>query len=509
MSVKAIRLQNFMPFVDTGWIELRPITLLFGRNSSGKSAIIRALRLLKQSLTARGQPLRFVTDHGVDLGSFRTAVHQQKENLTISFSFRCHVPEVLDILRDHLNQWREIEHLPQLTAQDMESGLGLRLGFGWNRDQETVELTEVQLDCLWLDETENMLLFAQRLDFVTARELGYDWWFDSRFALVQQMNWDFAAIEAPMGFLPTLVGFQEFNLETALPLNRIVEQIGQDIAAFLESIEYLGPMRPAPQRAYLLNEATRYAWRQEGWSAFVDFLDNKIDATRLTAIDGWLDYLQLAEKIIDPKSLFANESITLAQIRLKENQAHDWEVNLLDIGYGVGQVLPVIVQSVAARQAISQEQPLKWIIIEQPELHLHPGAQTRLTDLFVQEIYTVRLDPNNMDEQKRPKANHDKSGVRFLLETHSEHLLLRLQKRLAETSIGRHQRAGDDPNRFLLLDHLSIYFVDRSGILSTLEMIEVDKQGNFKTVPVWFRDFFSDDLREAAELARIRLQAKL
>lgn len=46
MSVKAIRLENFMAFSDTGWIELRPITLLFGRNSSGKSAIIRALRLL-------------------------------------------------------------------------------------------------------------------------------------------------------------------------------------------------------------------------------------------------------------------------------------------------------------------------------------------------------------------------------------------------------------------------------------------------------------------------------
>ena len=50
MTVDAFRLKNFMAFRDTGWIELRAITLLFGRNSSGKSAIIRALRLLKQSL---------------------------------------------------------------------------------------------------------------------------------------------------------------------------------------------------------------------------------------------------------------------------------------------------------------------------------------------------------------------------------------------------------------------------------------------------------------------------
>lgn len=50
MTVTAFRIQNFMGFEDSGWVELRPITLLFGRNSSGKSALIRALLLLRQSL---------------------------------------------------------------------------------------------------------------------------------------------------------------------------------------------------------------------------------------------------------------------------------------------------------------------------------------------------------------------------------------------------------------------------------------------------------------------------
>lgn len=76
MTVKAIRLENFMAFADTGWIELRPITLLFGRNSSGKSTIIRALRLLRQSLnTPSGRPLRFVDNNGVDVGSYQQIVH--------------------------------------------------------------------------------------------------------------------------------------------------------------------------------------------------------------------------------------------------------------------------------------------------------------------------------------------------------------------------------------------------------------------------------------------------
>jgi AAA15 family ATPase/GTPase len=78
MSVKAIRLENFMAFADTGWIELRPITLLFGRNSSGKSAIIRALRLLRQNIlnpTKDRYTLRFNDEYGVTLGDYEETIH--------------------------------------------------------------------------------------------------------------------------------------------------------------------------------------------------------------------------------------------------------------------------------------------------------------------------------------------------------------------------------------------------------------------------------------------------
>lgn len=89
----AIRLRNFMGYKDTNWIELRSITLLFGRNSSGKSALIRALLLLKQSLTSRPQdiPLIFVGDM-VDLGTFYNAVYGHDTTQRITFSFRIAMP---------------------------------------------------------------------------------------------------------------------------------------------------------------------------------------------------------------------------------------------------------------------------------------------------------------------------------------------------------------------------------------------------------------------------------
>ena len=91
MTVTAIRLRNFMAFEDTGWIELSPITLFFGRNSSGKSAIFRALHLLKQSLKAHADegPLRFSDEDGIDLGSFTELIHRQEVKRPLVFGFRC------------------------------------------------------------------------------------------------------------------------------------------------------------------------------------------------------------------------------------------------------------------------------------------------------------------------------------------------------------------------------------------------------------------------------------
>lgn len=91
MTVEAFRLQKFMGFEDSGWIELRPITLLFGRNSVGKSAILRALLLLKQSLDSPTEfgPLLFVKDDGFDFGDYTELVRNHKPEQNISFWFRC------------------------------------------------------------------------------------------------------------------------------------------------------------------------------------------------------------------------------------------------------------------------------------------------------------------------------------------------------------------------------------------------------------------------------------
>jgi predicted ATPase len=143
-------------------------------------------------------------------------------------------------------------------------------------------------------------------------------------------------------------------------------------------------------------------------------------------------------------------------------------VKLTDVGVGVSQVLPVIVEcfSVPARSIV---------IFEQPELHLHPKVQADLADLFVDAI--------RAREHGRPR------NVQFIIESHSEHFLRRLQRRIAEGKLPQKDAA--------------LYFVDTYKGASRLRPLEVDPYGNILN---WPKNFFGDEMGDL--VARSQAQAK-
>jgi hypothetical protein len=344
------------------------------------------------------------------------------------------------------------------------------------------------------------LLTAVWLDQETRLEVGYNWWLDTDLPAWQELDWQLANFTFPQNFLPQL---QDAPTEI---LTNVLESVGQSIANFLKGIEYQPPIRPEPQRFYLLDETTRHTWQNRGWEAFVDFLEgNQLGTATADKIDSWLKTLDLGLELPYPVR-YKDKEATISAIAIQE-QENKPPINLKNTGYGASQVIPIIIQSVTAKERVKNE-TIVSVIIEQPELHLHPRAQAQLADLFVEEIHTIKLDSDNENKEKGRKAKHQPSGVSFILETHSEHLLLRLQRRLAETSGGQHTCEYDFPEHYFLLPDLSVYFIDRPGWHSSAEKIKMDQYGTFKRVPIGFRDFFSDDLREAAMLARIRLKAK-
>jgi predicted ATPase len=134
------------------------------------------------------------------------------------------------------------------------------------------------------------------------------------------------------------------------------------------------------------------------------------------------------------------------------------EVKLTDVGFGVSQVLPVIVEALyVPRRSI--------VIFEQPEIHLHPRVQADLADLFVDAI--------------RARENGVPRECQFIVESHSEHFLRRLQRRIAEEELSK--------------DDAALYFVNTNGASARLDPLDVDLYGNILN---WPEGFFGNEMED-------------
>ncbi|MCB8944046.1 MAG: AAA family ATPase [Ardenticatenaceae bacterium] len=502
MTVEAIRLENFMAFADTGWIELQSITLLFGRNSSGKSAIIRALRFLRQNLDEEADYsdngiLKFVAEYGVDLGSFDETIHGgEKYNKRIMrFHFRCAVPEASDMVRKEINIWRQENNLPSIVAGEQDF-LSLAISFA-RTPSNTTELIGIELTCNWHilnDQDSQILLLAQLLDEDTRKEVNYDeWWLDTDLPNWFAQDWRFTTFHFQYNFLPDL---QEAPVEV---LKQVFSYLAESISTFLKSIEYLGPIRPDPQRIYFLDEIGRQRWRQQGWGAFVDLLEDRLGET-LEDLGKWLKYLELGKQILSPINKTAYKDAFIASVEIEEfeedsNKSSSVYPTLLNMGFGTSQIIPIIVHAVTLRQRANTEQPV-YVVIEQPELHLHPQAQARLADVFIKML----LNDKNIEGRYQ---------VRFLLETHSEHLMLRFRRRIAETTFdildSNHAAFPSNEDFHFYKENFGLVYLERKEGVSKVEYINVDHRGQMVDPSTEFRIFFDDDYKEVESLADAKM----
>lgn len=518
MTINAVRLENFMAFADTGWIELRPITLLFGRNSSGKSVIIRALRLLRQSLdhVSEHAPFVFASENGVDLGKFETIAHKHALKEPITFHFRCDLSQattnVLDALRKRIKGLLiEGGHRP-ILGNDMSTELEMGLSFAWDQKMQYVVPIAIQIICPWdaVEKLSKHIILSAERHLEEIEEQG-SWTWSTVWTLWSELlhehergkteaPWASATFSLNVGFLPRLTALPGKTLpddpKSTTDFGLVSNLLGEFqavIEGFLRSIEYIGPIRPDPVRAYSLDQFDKRRWEQRGLKAFVRYLAEDVDEEKGNQISAWINRLDLGSAV-KPTKYYAGDLGLMSEVNLDES-TNTFKVNLVDVGFGASQVLPILVQSVLAEQG-------KLVIIEQPELHLHPRAQASLADLFVNKIQKLVENPTRPEEPKR-----EYTGVHFLLETHSEHILLRLRRRIIETA-SENAPKEIDINRQLTNDDLALYFAERLHGQGIVQSVSINRLGEFEYVPAGFRDFFADDMEEILAISRAHRRAK-
>ena len=461
--IKSLRLQNFKAFEDTGILDLKPLTVLAGPNSGGKSSILQSLLLLKQTL--EGPPEidlnldgRYLQFSGFNELTFGKPPLSRCE-AGFAFDVETFMPrEVVPRYFPEMQLAEDWERVP------LDSRIELAFRYKKRKEGSSVVLNSFR---------------------VSSRVLGIDG--PCLSGTLKNRNYKVSMtgegirLRAPYSngrirtvygrhFLPqSLVLRGEEEEGSPAPqrqLNPIFlnpfRSLQQEIA---RNLGYLGPLRERPQRAYLhsgnpmteIGDSGQYAaqilWvEKDNRVGYLPGLDQKPkEVTLMEAVND--AFLRLG--MVQPVDVKSAKSIVYQILFGVGGSRTRRAVTIADVGFGVSQLLPILVLGLRSHES-------SILLLEQPEIHLHPKLQANLADFFL----TLAIQDR-----------------RLIVETHSDHFINRLRRRIAEDSTDG------------LRNKVSILFVhppqDEQG--ATIEPLQVDRFGVIENWPPNFLPEAADE----------------
>lgn len=597
MRLSRIEIENFKGIGAAQVIDLKPITLLFGPNSAGKSTILQSLHYLREILERRNaDPDQTIAGGLIDLGGFATLIHGHDLNRAIKL-------KVCIDLRDDQGS----ERLPLNSGGSLGDpnfrNLGIRYLVGENtelKEYAVVQDIALGLEVRWsdllqapyvakalveidgsavaelhspaqqgrahltafnfshpllqaaTDPDDLMEVVEEALDEREAgaegdligdpfsTPLGNEIWELSRETsadATENKTVEFRiAVETVLGALPDLdrpLGLdlveidqnlirQRYAADAAIPrlskegeraaadeyeferrrragLNALLDELVlgpiRIVRDYLSAMTYVGPLREIPSRKYrprLSPDESRWAQGLAAW----DLLYTDPSGKLLEDVNSWLGgderlktgyrlekfqfkevpvpsrFHQLFERGLSEDDLGELQDLYATLSGRSEIALRDFEKGIIvapsDVGVGISQMIPVIVGCLRNQQGI--------LAIEQPELHVHPAIQVGLGDLFIQAV----------------QANESivGAGKTLLVETHSEHIMLRLLRRIRETT------ENEVPPGVIGLssNDLAVIYVESSDDGVRFRPLRVDPEGEF--IDRWPKGFFEERAEE-------------
>lgn len=456
--LRQLRIKNFKIWKDTGNIRLAPITLFFGVNSSGKSSIGQFLMMLKQTVESPDRKAVLYPggrNSAVQLGSYQEMVFHRDPNLKISFEYHW---DLQDILRFKDPVSGESFAADALSFQ-AEVGIG-------GKDKHSLVLNHLKYQLIEDRESTAIIGMERRPGKRTEYKVEA-----SKYELKRKQGraWYPGAPVRFYGF-PDEVVFYHQNAEFVQSLNLRHEKL-------FRMLSYLGPLRTKAERLYSWTgiEPESVGFSGENTVAAILSARNRkigLGYRRPTRPFEGIIALKLKEMgLIDDFNVNPiSEQRQEYEVKVRTKGSRDL-VDLPDVGFGISQVLPVLVQSFYAPSG-------SIILMEQPEIHLHPGAQSALADVMIDAINS--------------KENGTDRNIQLIIETHSEHFLRRLQRRIAEDVISE--------------DKVSAYFADVSNTPAKLEPLQIDLFGNILN---WPDNFFGDEMQDVTEQAKAAMRKRM
>ena len=422
IRIEHVCIRNFKTIKELD-MDLAPFTILIGPNNSGKSSIFR---ILQATLLTENEPIRFIHTK-FDLDSYRDIVHKHDIKLPIYVKLRMSSIEISD---------PEFEIEYEISSTDDEECFIrffriIDIKFG-NRIE--LDLSDMELR---ISRAGNMVL-----ESVKVRELSDICEFLCKNNVLKIIS----SLPLIVMHLMSSNMFKEHRKVVKVPLFLCSEILNMllTLRYDLEVYSLLACSERSIHRRFIRPE-------DQSLSLLINSLKNNDVRARVST------WLKKIVSLDDIKIMKIEPSLYAITVRNR-----DLEFNIADLGNGIAYLLPMLTACAICRSII---------IIEEPELHLHPCAQAELVDIFVDLV---------------------RSGKQVIIETHSEHIIARLCRLVSENKL---------PSNLV-----KIYYVYLDSNLETkLKELKISSAGVLLEMP----DFYEHDIEELIQTLRARGEIKL
>lgn len=469
--LKSISLENYKCFKEKTDIEIAPLTVLCGVNSSGKSSILKSLLMLKQSYES-GLDMNNLSLNGIytNNGQFSTVVHGRAKNnfcFDIGYEFKRGnyisaqekqtINELEKIFCVENSNISNIKHASIKIHYDIKNQNRKNLSYG--------------------DNVINNILITIYVNNTNKSSLSFDYVDDQNYTITLINFPNDKMMRSKIVMPKVYCHFDSFKIvnmyygEIIPPQNvdKIVANIYsifRIISLQLKDIYYISPLRDTPKRHYTIDkDVNTVGIYGENTTQIIEKMKEKmgrinelpssngfkkgyvpINAKSSDAVNMWLNYIGIDKYSSTPK----DDLITLLI----------GKDNILDVGFGISQLFPILVNCIIS--------PYKTTtLLEQPEVHLHPKMQMNVADLL---IATSKAHKN------------------VIVETHSDHIINRIVKRIMQ------DESGD------LRDNVKIYFFSKEGEETKWEEIKVNMVTGIEHAPKGFFEQFGNETMEITKV---------
>lgn len=432
-----VRIRNFRSLRDSGPIELTNLNVLVGPNNSGKSSVLYALMLIKMTLEEKDRRMNLVTcTPELDLGSYYDIIRERDVNnhLRIDIAFDKNAIDMQEVLCDIKGREDDFKVYGQFNVE---------YAF-------TPSLNKIEVLTFTGKDKDGKNIFSIRKGT------------DDKYKIIGpgKRVTDRMAVSFN-NFIPVLRGYG------SRPSENIVREVikwflntgemADSLATVISNLKYIAPIRERIPRHGIIGTMSSSELGPSGQNLMrVLSTDEPIDGEDTTIINQLNNWLDKVFRILRNVKIENVDTEGTIKTLIADDRKGSKNVNLASMGCGISQLVPVILQTILM--------PDKGcLLVEQPEIHLHPSAQADLADLFIRNA---------------------KKNKQYIIETHSEHFVLRLRRRVAEGKIKA--------------DRVKIFYVEKVGGVTKIKHLSLKENGHFDK---WPKGFFEEGYAEALAIA--------